>query len=207
MRTIETKAYQYDELDTKAQEKARDWYRRSNENDQYWSEYVIEDFEHIAKLLGIDLRTREIGLMGGGKRLASCVYWSGFSCQGDGACFEGRYTYAPGSVKAIKNHAPVDKELHRIAEGLRDVQRQHFYKLAVTIRHYYHSHGVDIQIEDDTPTLRAGAYDTVAQLLRDLMNWLYRMLEAEYNSQQEDEYVAEQIKANEYEFDSEGKRV
>jgi hypothetical protein len=91
--------------------------------------------------LGIELRQLPVKLMSGGTRYDPCIYFSGFSSQGDGACFEGTYRYKKGSVKAIKAHAPQDKELHRIAKGLQEAQRPTRYSITANIKHrgrYYH---------------------------------------------------------------------
>jgi hypothetical protein len=45
---------------------------------------------------------------------------------------------------------------------------------------------------------------TVRELLRDLMRWIYRTLEAEHDYQLSDENAAETIEANEYEFTASG---
>ena len=37
-----TLVYQFDELDEKAKERARDWYREGNCEDNYWSELTKE---------------------------------------------------------------------------------------------------------------------------------------------------------------------
>lgn len=42
---------------------------------------------------------------------------------------------------------------------------------------------------------------------RDAMRWIYRQLEAEYEYQNADEQVDESIRANEYEFDVDGKHI
>jgi phytoene synthase len=74
------------------------------------------------------------------------------SRQGDGACFAGNYSYQKGALKAVKKHAPLDEELHRIVKGLQEVQSKNFYRLrATTVHrgHYYHSNCMSIDIHDD----------------------------------------------------------
>lgn len=93
---IETTVYRLDELCEAAKEKARAWYREGA-FDHDWFEFVYDDFERICEILGVELKTRAVRLMGGGTRQKPCVWFSGFWSQGDGACFEGRYRHAKGA--------------------------------------------------------------------------------------------------------------
>lgn len=208
-RVKEETVYQFDELSDRAKETARNWIRQAEAQD-FDAECTLDDAATIAGLLGISLETRTVKLMGGGSRQEPVIYYSGFSSQGDGACFEGSYSYAKGSVATIKAHAPLDTELHRIAEGLRDAQRPHFYRLQASIKHtghYYHSHSVSIEVEDSNDTYRdiGEASEEIADLLRDYMQWIYKQLEKEYEYRLSDEVIDDTIRANEYEFDSDGR--
>lgn len=75
---IETTVYQLDELADEAKERARSWYRQHG-FDYDWYDSVFEDFGRICHLLGIELRTRPVRLMGGGTRSETCIFFSGFS--------------------------------------------------------------------------------------------------------------------------------
>jgi hypothetical protein len=76
--------------------------------------------------------------MGGGSRRRPHIFFRGFWSQGDGACFEGRYAYARRASAAIRRHAPLDVELHRIVDRLQAVQRRNFYQLSAEARHRGH---------------------------------------------------------------------
>lgn len=55
MRTLEIKVYKFTELDDRAKEKARDWYRE-HALDYDWWEYLYEDAKGIGlKIMGFDL--------------------------------------------------------------------------------------------------------------------------------------------------------
>lgn len=114
-RTIETTVYQYDELDERAQAKARDWFRDSAGDDGFDS--VLEMAADVARMLGFDIRTRKVKLMNGSTRNDPAIYFSGFSSQGDGASFEGTWRAANLRLQLGKVQAefPQDKELHRLA--------------------------------------------------------------------------------------------
>ena len=136
----------------------------------------------------------------------------GFWNQGDGASFAGRYCYGTNSARAIRDHAPQDKDLHRIADTLRDLQRRNFYQLHADIRQrgrYTHEYTMRISVERDSPRwqpLTDDAEDTVIEAMRDLARWLYRQLEREYDHQSSDEQVDESITLNGYTFTADGER-
>lgn len=212
MRTIETSLYQFDELSESAKEKARDWYRQADAGDNYFSECVIDDAATIADLIGIDLRQKRVNLMNGTVRYDPAVYWSGFSSQGDGASFEGSYCYKKGAAKAIRAHAPQDRELHRIADELQALQARNFYRLRASIGtsgRYCHEYSMDVNVEyagDDCRDVSA-VEDDLTELIRDFARWIYRALEREYDYQNSDEAVDENIRANQYEFEEDGARA
>ena len=184
--------YKFDELSDEAKEKAREWFR-DDALDYEWYDGVEDDFKEIGKLLGINVTK---------------VYFSGFWSQGDGACFEGSYYYEKGSVKKLTEYAPQDKELHRIAKELQQAQKPNFYGVYGTIKHrghYYHKMCTEIDLyRDDRETIIGE--DDIIELLRNLMGWLYRTLEREYEYLNSDEQVDETIRINEYEFTEEGRR-
>ena len=208
---VETAVYRLDELSDDAKDKARAWYREIALDD-VWFEFVYEDFESICAILGLRLKTRSVPLMNGSSRQKPRIYFSGFSSQGDGACFEAFYCYEKGVRRKIRAHAPLDAELHRISDALQALQRRNFYQLRAETTHcgrYYHEHCMAISIGRDSAAwqeMTADAEDIVAEALRDLARWLYRQLEREYEYQTSDEAVDEAIQANEYSFTESGSR-
>ena len=151
-------------------------------------------------------------LYGGGTRDKPQIHFSGFHCQGDGASFAGRYSYARGATKAIRAHAPKDEELHRIADELQAVQRRNFFQLHSTIRQsgrYCHEYTMTIEVERDSPTWQPptdDAEDAVTEAMRDLARWLYRQLRSEYEHQTSNDAVDEIVGTNEWTFTADGKR-
>ena len=130
-RIVETTVFRLDELSERARGQARAWYREAAACDD-WHECVFEDFETICAILGVRLKTRSVRLYGGGTRQKPCIWFSGFSSQGDGASFESAYSFATGAPKAIRAHAPEDSELHRIADALQAIQRRNSISSAPT---------------------------------------------------------------------------
>jgi hypothetical protein len=149
---------------------------------------------------------------GGGTRDEPRIFFTGFWNQGDGACFEAYYAYAKGAPRRIREYAPQDEALHRIADGFAAIQRRNFYQLRAETTHrghYYHARCMAVSVERDSPTyqaMTAGADDIVIEALRDLADWLYRQLEREYDYLSSDEAVDETIAANAYTFTASGRR-
>lgn len=189
MKQITFTVYTYDELTPPAQDKARDWFRETDEPDFDW---VIDDAENIANQMGLEFRTRAIKLHSGKTATERCVFWSGFSSQGDGACFEG--TWHASSVKpgGVKDYAPVDTALHEIADTFERIAKQ-FPHASFTVKHhgrYSHEHCTDFDVsivdgeenEIDSPAAEAAAEELI-EAARDFMRWIYRSLESAWEEE------------------------
>lgn len=201
--------YTFDELDERAKERARDWFRQGAFDYEWW-DGVYEDAKTCLALAGFTVER---------------IYFSGFSSQGDGACFEGSWrATAAQPVKAMKAHAPKDKELHRIAAEMRAIAKlRPSAGMSVKQRgHYNHEGCTDFSVDAEGPEFSDDVRRTTAEwdalrvrdaeieeriedVSRDAMRWIYRALEAEYDYLNSNESVDEMIRANEYEFTSEGK--
>ena len=162
MRTVETSVYDFTELPDAAKDKARAWFRETIDHD--WWDTVYDDFQRICPILGVTLATRTVRLMGGGTRQKPCISFSGFWSQGDGACFEGRYAYAPRASRRIREYAPQDTELHRIADALQALQKLNFYQLTASFRQtgrYSHAYAMTFDVDRDAlPARRSSAAPT-----------------------------------------------
>jgi hypothetical protein len=213
MRVIKKTIYTFSELSEIAKENAREWYRSNMYDDMdFAAEHIYSDASAIGKLMGIDLDSKRVQLMNGNHRYDPCIYYSGFSSQGDGACFEGEYKYSKGALHAVKAYAPKDKELARICKALQKIQKRYFYKLTATTKHsghYYHSGCMRVTVDSEGDYRRdfCEAEDEVTQCMRDFADWIYSQLENESDYINSDESIDSNIEANEYEFDENGKRV
>jgi len=81
MTTKTINLYQFVELSDEAKQKAREWFREvssGNFND-FDFEYFKDDFINMMSIFGFEV---------------DGVFYSGFSSQGDGASFAGKYSYA-----------------------------------------------------------------------------------------------------------------
>jgi hypothetical protein len=183
--------YKYHDLDERTKERVREHFCNWYTSDE-WLSSVYEDAKTVGALMGIDIAD---------------IYFSGFSSQGDGACFTGFYEYRKGAAKAIRSHAPNDTELQRIANDLQALQRSRFYRLTARAAHsgrYYHEQCTDIDVSNDADYADADTDAALCSILRDYMRWIYRQLEAEYDYLTSEEYIAELIAANDYDFDEDG---
>ena len=194
--TVETKVYEISELSDDAQQAAITSQRDINIGHEWWDS-VYEDAKTIGALMGIEIDN---------------IYFSGFCSKGDGACFEGCYEYVKGSRAAVKQHAPKDIELLRIATELAAEQRKCFYQIQASVKqsgHYNHRFCTDIDVSFESPFSGHDYYtqeaeENVIELLRDYMHWIYKRLEADYEYYTSDAAIVETIKANEYEFTEDG---
>lgn len=210
MRIVSQEVYKFDELSNAAKEAARAWYR-DGLLDYDWYDAVYEDAERIAVIFGIDLDRRNTGrkTFDGNEATKVAIYFSGFYSQGDGACFEGRYSYAKQASKKIRAYAPADAALHSIADRLFVLQKDNGYRLEARVRHsghYYHSGCTEITVSDKrTGDIVGGAVERELDgILREFMAWIYQALENESDYLCSDEVIDESIRSNEYEFTAAG---
>jgi len=195
MRIKEIEVYSFAELSEDAKEHVFEKHGDINVNHDWWYDY--DDKKEIAKLMGIDIDN---------------IYFSGFSSQGDGACFEGNYEYRKGSVKAVMDYAPEDIELHRIVKELQSIQKRCFYSARASVKqsgHYMHKYCTKISVDFENYNTGIDYYnqkyeEDIIELLRDYMEWIYRNLEKEYEYLTGEDAIVETIEANEYEFDVDG---
>lgn len=208
---ISTTVYRIHELPEGAKDRARAWYCEGG-FDHDWYDAVYEDFQRIAEILGICLKTRTTRLIGGRTRRDPCIWFSGFWSQRDGAAWEGVYSYRKFATADLRAYAPKDKTLQRIAETLQAAQRQNFYQLRAEVMHrgnYYHAFTMAVSVSRESTAaveIVGDAESIVTDALRDLANWLYRQLEQEYDYLTSDETVDETLVANGYTFTEEGRR-
>lgn len=203
-----THTYTFEQLSENAKNVAREWWQ-SGDYQNMDAEFVFEDAATIADMFGLDIRQTRKTRMDNSHFSAPTIYYSGFCSQGDGACFEGKYRYKKGGLKAVKEYAPLDAELHKIVQALQDVQKQHFYKLEAETKHsghYYHSGCMRVEVGhiDDNCRDIGNAEDDVKELLREFADWIYSRLESEYKYQNSTEVIDENIINNECLFNEDG---
>ena len=211
MRTKTTIIYKFDELSDEAKQTAIESARYMDVEFFEWWDSSYESFAEAADLFGLDIRQTRKSLMDGTFSYDPTIFFSGFSSQGDGACFEGCYAYKKGALKAAKQAFPMDSELLRIVRDLQTLQQRNFYQLTATAKHrgcYSHSGCMDITVDRaDGKAFSDDDEESLKQLLRDFADWIYSELEKEYDYLTSDEAVAESLRANDVEFTEDGQII
>ena len=192
--TIEKRFCQFEELNADQKEQVLNNHRYWNVEYLDWWDYIYEDAKTIAGLMGIDIDD---------------IFFSGFWSQGDGACFTGSFSYNKGMVKKVKEYAPKDEELHRIAKGIQDLHRRAFYTVYGKVSHsghYCHERSMSVEIDWEKGE---SDWKDWEEVFADFALWIYHNLEKEHEYLTSDEAVADSLIANEYEFelDEEGELV
>ena len=208
------RTYTFAELSESAKQRARDDYTsRDYPHDDWWDD-VYEDAVCMAKIIGIEIsETAHKGRSGKTFRTIA-ISFSGFCSQGDGACFEGDYEFAPEAISKISAETN-DGELIRIAVELYTLQLTrrmtglaYFSASIKTSGRGSHSGTMDVTTnteefdEDSGEVLSNDVEDEVTQLMRDFADWIYSRLEAEHDWLHSDECVDAALE--DHEFDENG---
>lgn len=202
---IEITAYKLSELDDRARETARDGWRNGHLDYEWW-DAVYEDADNVAEILGIDIDRKHIRTMEGGRRSSPSIWFNGFYTQGSGSAFDGDYAYRNGALGAVRQYAPMDDELHKIASNLQAIQRRYFYRLSARIRtaNRETSIRVDVEHSDRRWDCPEDGEDAITEAMNDFNHWVFRRLEQEYEYLMSDEVIDESIEANQCLFDERG---
>ena len=215
--------YFFDELDEKAKENAREWFRRDYPHYDWWDS-SYESFSDAAKYLGIDINKKPVKLMGGGTRYDPSIWFSGFYTQGSGSSFDGTWRAEDVQADKLKADFTSDTELHRLAdifasiakdnpEMTATIKSQRDNDISVGVEHGETRDEIVNELVYDSPEYKAQVEkdsereDELTEALRDFNRWIFKSLQQEYEHLTSDEQVDESIRANEYEFTKEGKRA
>lgn len=192
MTIIQIEYKKFSEWDEETQEIILDNHRLYNVNYDYWHEDTMANFIEIAAIFGLNIDQ---------------IFFSGFSSQGDGACFTGSYCYKKGAVKTVKETYPNWTELHEIVEALQKLQSESFYSISTYARHrgrYYHSNCIDFETDIVKGCMSKDHIETFEQVLRGFADLIYRSLEEEYYYLTSDESLKEYFTDCELEFNKTG---
>lgn len=190
MKTICTEVYQYHELSPAAQEIARQWWVGCL-GEQNWWEDTKDEFHELLEAIGF-------GQVQSG--------FSGFSSQGDGAHFEGDWTY-PANWKTTLEDWGNPPPVVSACRALQAVAHRNIYKTAFSIVHrsrYQHSGGMRIDCAEWVGG-ESGEND-IEQACRQIADWYYARLRDEWDFLSSPEQCAEAMEANGYTFTNDGKR-
>lgn len=205
--TEEKTEFKFGELSERAKQKAREKYTSGDYLVDEWWDGVYEDAVCMGQMLGIEIGATTHVSTKGRNYTTTNIRFSGFGSQGDGACFDGTYRYAPDAAKHIDQET-TDEELLRIAKELtlmhvtQRLQGLEYFTAAIhaernnSIRTEIRDWGVDEVGEPDEEKFR--------RLMQDFADWIYARLEDENDYLYSDEYVDERLSENDCVFDEDG---
>ena len=180
MRTIETKAYQFEELDEQIKEKAIDNYRYIGVEDNFWWEYIKEDLISV----GIELRSFDIE-----RGSFAEIHLEDFydTCE-----------------KIIDSHGE-NCETYKIAE--RYIKEYNSIKEKMDNLEEYENDNSDEEHLNKLMQLDKDLEDLDEEYQKEFSEEVLSMLRKEYEHLTSDEYIIEMFDANEYEFTDQGKLI
>jgi hypothetical protein len=193
----------FEALTKRQQDEILDKYRDWNVYED-WHGYVYEDFKRDMDAIGIEVDK---------------MYFSGFSSQGDGACFEGRVDDWPKFLESVGYTCPALTALAAESWGFSVVHRGHYYHENCTsfrsdmvspddyseseMDEFVYAHSpykTDIQNAAFVAILKGYNFgeldDEFEEAFKDHMRNLYNRLEEEYDSLTSDGSVLEALHAN-----------
>ncbi len=203
--------YTFDELDERAKEKARQWWREGAEFD---GEPVSDWLAEVCEALSIDLDSRK-------------VYWRGFWSQGDGSSYAGRVN-AWSLLRAVESNAlamvapglilPDAPALNHLVRWMLENQSAIVTAACGESGGYGGEFNLHTDSDIDCYGLDDRRHSRIYSQLHDLgewaesvldaiNDWFYRALETDYKYQNSDEQVDEMLSINGYEFDIDGNRA
>ena len=192
MQTISVELYSISELSENAKQKAIEKERTHCDVDL---SCTVEYIEEILQCLGFE---------------SPKISYSGFCSQGDGLSFTSdNWQYKKGMLDKI---GKITQELCflNVAKQLQVMAKDTGYKLQFSVNRasHFYSHENTVQIENN-PYSDFSLSDDQDEILTTLKNCLcrvfYRMLEKDYDYQLSDEYIIENLQANDVMFLSSGK--
>ena len=220
MKTLELTLKSFDELTSDQQQQVLEKYRsREVENDDWYESTLAYWGEKLRAEYGIDCFDEERVAGSGGRifiQKAPQIRFSGFSSQGDGCMFEGSLENAPRFFTRL------NEEYTSLSEDVLTSLEQnqvHVYWDVTHVGHYCHSYCSEryLSVENLSETWNYTEFqETVFAALEGhileqeagitawyhaICNQIYRELEAEYESLQTDEYLAERFREENLHFD------
>lgn len=211
MTDVEEKTeFKFEELSERAKDKAREEYTSGDYPGYDWWDDVYEDAVRIGQMIGIEIGATTHVSTKGRNYTTTNIWFCGFGSQGEGACFDGDYRYAPNAAKHIDQETN-DEELLRIAKELtlmQVTQRLQGLEYFTAVIHAERNNSIRTEIRDwGVDEVGEPDEEAFAQLMEDFASWIYKQLEAENDYLYSDEYVDERLSENDCLFDEDGTQI
>jgi hypothetical protein len=200
--------FKYSELSEKAKENARIWWLESMDDSDI--EHVKEDAVTCLQYLGFRFTVRPIALHGGGVRQEAQLHIP-FGYRADKATFDATWYANEIDMAGLMEHAPQDTVLHGLCARMMAVMLRYPEALASFGSESRRNHEVmecywAYTRPEDSESDEA-LESELNNIVDDCAQWVTDQAAAEYEYQTSDAVVAENIEANEYDFDEDGHRV
>ena len=212
----------YSELSDHAKRLACDEYRAKDIGYNWWED-TYADAVIVVGFLGFNatktVQRGRIGAPGFGRWVqVPDINFTGFSNQGDGACFRGDWAAKRVDMAGLMAHAPNDTAIHELCAKITLVSLVHteltFDVVTINDSHYFHSGVMQISGYERDPDGDGGWTElddeiehTMKTLMREAADWIYDQLSASHDFIESDENVEDNIVANCYEFTEEGEFI
>lgn len=211
MTDVEEKTeFKFEELSERAKDKAREEYTSGDYPGYDWWDDVYEDAVRIGQMIGIEIGATTHVSTKGRNYTTTNIWFCGFGSQGEGACFDGDYRYAPNAAKHIDQETN-DEELLRIAKELtlmQVTQRLQGLEYFTAVIHAERNNSIRTEIRDwGVDEVGEPDEEAFAQLMEDFASWIYKQLEAENDYLYSDEYVDERLSEDDCLFDEDGTQI
>jgi len=187
MDTISVNLYTFGELTPEVQKQVIERERYINVETSFWYEPIIEDWTEQLEKFGFEQVK---------------ILFSGFGCQGDGACFT-----ATVNITKILKARGLEKSFPEVLGASKQSL------LWITLRHtyrYYFATSTDVVIQYDGDQDIDGELERVERVIEDARktwgNVIYSALEDEFYHQISAQAVQDTLIANEYTYLSDGRR-
>lgn len=194
--------FKFAELSDKAKNTAREAHRYHYVEYEWW-DGIYEDAVRMGSILGIEISTTPQRTGSGKSYETTDIFFSGFSSQGDGACFTGYYAPRFDALEKLAAETD-DEELTRIATELFTIQLTRRLQGLDLVRadisqsgNYCHSYTMNVALvfgdSDEFEFDEVGLEVEINQLMRDFADWIYKNLETEHDYLTSDEYIDEAL--------------
>lgn len=208
MTDVEEKTeFKFEELSERAKDKAREEYTSGDYPGYDWWDDVYEDAVRIGQMIGIEIGATTHVSTKGRNYTTTNIWFCGFGSQGEGACFDGDYRYAPNAAKHIDQETN-DEELLRIAKELtlmQLTQRLLGLEYFTAVIHAERNNSIRTEIRDwGVDEVGEPDEEKFQRLMQDFADWIYARLEDENDCLYSDEYVDERLSENDCVFDESG---
>jgi hypothetical protein len=187
MKTATVSIYSFSELSDKAKARALDNHRHDTTNDNYWYDFVYEEWREKLEALGYE-----------NVDFSFALAWS----QGDGACFTANIDLGEWLRKQKLYNKYRLLYLHRedVTAKVIDIDGRDCHEYSVRADLEYSPWNWNSKVYEQSCEVQ----DLITEDVRELCRELYRELRDECEYMMEDDYIGDFLEANDYEFDQYG---